>query len=416
VAARDATEVHLNRRLGQPVDIELLTAPVVMEDVDLRILVAAQRGSALVWQGELELAERELAVGIDLARAQGRMAALIDCLSYRAAVHCARSDFAAMASTVDEALELTALLGWDSAGRTAYAHVLAGWGAHQGLDDEMAHAHVGRAAELVEPTADPTVRISIAAMRAMLAFDVPTSQTKAADDLHALWGRFSGLSAAPCLVAYAALADARMSILTRRPHRVPELLDLVSSRLGDCGELVVLDAMAREATGHRRQARALLGSLTADWATFVVPLTEVEALALGASLAAQDGDEFAAVGLARQSLILAEQLVGLRPLVDAGRHFHDLLRRDRGRWGAQEDLVAIVLDHAASPSLPTAALTSRELEVLRELPNLSTVEDIAAALFVSVNTVKTHLRSIYRKMGVASRRAAVVEARRVGLL
>jgi LuxR family maltose regulon positive regulatory protein len=145
-------------------------------------------------------------------------------------------------------------------------------------------------------------------------------------------------------------------------------------------------------------------------------LTEVEALALGASLAAQDGDEFAAVGLARQSLILAEQLVGLRPLVDAGRHFHDLLRRDRGRWGAQEDLVAIVLDHAASPSLPTAALTSRELEVLRELPNLSTVEDIAAALFVSVNTVKTHLRSIYRKMGVASRRAAVVEARRVGLL
>jgi LuxR family maltose regulon positive regulatory protein len=321
-----------------------------------------------------------------------------------------------MASTVDEALELTALLGWDSAGRTAYAHVLAGWGAHQSLDDEMAHAHVGRAAELVEPTADPTVRISIAAMRAMLAFDVPTSQTKAADDLHALWGRFSGLSAAPCLVAYAALADARMSILTRRPHRVPELLDLVSSRLGDCGELVVLDAMAREATGHRRQARALLGSLTADWATFVVPLTEVEALALGASLAAQDGDEFAAVGLARQSLILAEQLVGLRPLVDAGRHFHDLLRRDRGRWGAQEDLVAIVLDHAASPSLPTAALTSRELEVLRELPNLSTVEDIAAALFVSVNTVKTHLRSIYRKMGVASRRAAVVEARRVGLL
>jgi LuxR family transcriptional regulator, maltose regulon positive regulatory protein len=415
-AASEATHVHLERREGLPVDVDRLTVPLETVDLDLRILVAAQRGSALAWQGDLEGAEAELAVGVELARVQGSTAALIDCLASQAAVHCARSDFRAVVTCVEEALELASTNGWDSSGRTAYPHVLEGWGTYQALDDEMAIAHVARAVELVEPTADPTVRISVEALEAVLAFGVPATQTEAADNLHGAWLRYPGVSAAPCLVAYAAVADARMSILTRRLQRVPEIRDLVSARLGECGELGLIEAMEREATGHRRQARALLRTLATESSEFVVPLSRVEALALAASLACQDDDEFAAVELARQALAEAEALQGLRPLVDAGDHFHALLRRGRGRWGAHESLVARVLEHTSSPSLPSAALTSRELEVLRELPNLSTVEDIAAAMYVSVNTVKTHLRSIYRKMGVASRRAAVGEARRVGLL
>jgi len=45
-----------------------------------------------------------------------------------------------------------------------------------------------------------------------------------------------------------------------------------------------------------------------------------------------------------------------------------------------------------------------------------TVEEIADAQVVSVNTIKTHLRSIYRKLGVSSRRSAVEAARRTGML
>lgn len=47
---------------------------------------------------------------------------------------------------------------------------------------------------------------------------------------------------------------------------------------------------------------------------------------------------------------------------------------------------------------------------------MRTVEEIADSLYVSGNTVKTHLRSIYRKLGVTSRREAVIIARRIGLL
>jgi LuxR family maltose regulon positive regulatory protein len=58
-------------------------------------------------------------------------------------------------------------------------------------------------------------------------------------------------------------------------------------------------------------------------------------------------------------------------------------------------------------------LTDRERDVLRFLPSRLTVREIADELYVSVNTVKFHLRVIYRKLGVNSRAEAAREARRM---
>ena len=52
-------------------------------------------------------------------------------------------------------------------------------------------------------------------------------------------------------------------------------------------------------------------------------------------------------------------------------------------------------------------LTDSERAVLRFLPSHMTNEEISQALFLSINTVKTHLRSAYRKLGVSSRREAI---------
>lgn len=68
-------------------------------------------------------------------------------------------------------------------------------------------------------------------------------------------------------------------------------------------------------------------------------------------------------------------------------------------------------DGFADPSLPGEHLTERELEVLRVLPSRLTLREIAGELFISVNTLKFHLRVIYRKLGVGSREEAAAVAR-----
>jgi LuxR family maltose regulon positive regulatory protein len=74
--------------------------------------------------------------------------------------------------------------------------------------------------------------------------------------------------------------------------------------------------------------------------------------------------------------------------------------------GAAESTVRPVTEH----------LSEREQAVLSYLPTMLTTAEIAAEMFLSVNTVKTHLKSIYRKLDVARRRDAVHRARELRLL
>ncbi len=65
---------------------------------------------------------------------------------------------------------------------------------------------------------------------------------------------------------------------------------------------------------------------------------------------------------------------------------------------------------------PVESLSARERDVLRQLAQMMTTEEIADELYVSVNTVKTHLKSVYRKLAVTRRSAAVRRARELELL
>jgi len=61
-------------------------------------------------------------------------------------------------------------------------------------------------------------------------------------------------------------------------------------------------------------------------------------------------------------------------------------------------------------------LTPRELEILEKLPTGDTVQEIAAQLFVTESTVKTHLSAVYKKLGATNRVQAINAARKLGLL
>jgi LuxR family transcriptional regulator, maltose regulon positive regulatory protein len=68
------------------------------------------------------------------------------------------------------------------------------------------------------------------------------------------------------------------------------------------------------------------------------------------------------------------------------------------------------------PALPCEALTRSEVRVLRYLPTNLSTREIAGELYLSTNTVKTHQRHLYQKLGSSSRSEAVERARALGLL
>jgi LuxR family transcriptional regulator, maltose regulon positive regulatory protein len=72
------------------------------------------------------------------------------------------------------------------------------------------------------------------------------------------------------------------------------------------------------------------------------------------------------------------------------------------------------LDRYHMPRLE--ALTDSETRVLYYLPTNLSAREIADELYLSVNTVKTHQRHLYQKLGARSRSQAVEQARAIGLL
>jgi LuxR family maltose regulon positive regulatory protein len=180
-------------------------------------------------------------------------------------------------------------------------------------------------------------------------------------------------------------ALARLRLGAGEPEEALALL--IADRDGDTGagaiERAVLTAVAHQNLGHGEESRA------------------AAALALG----------------------LGEAESIRRPLLDAGPSLRDLLTEhlrhsSSHRWFASDLLSTLNGSEAAgyAPAQLLEPLTAREGDVLRYLPTMMSNADIAGELFVSVNTVKSHVKSIYRKLGATQRRDAVRRARQLHLL
>jgi len=107
-------------------------------------------------------------------------------------------------------------------------------------------------------------------------------------------------------------------------------------------------------------------------------------------------------------------------LKDTGREtlFHAIRAAARGEMLLKPEIVAKVLAHATAPPAPSGPLdlTGREHEVLEAVAQGERSKEIAARLHITERTVKAHLTSIYNKLGVDSRAAAVAEAIQRGWL
>ncbi|HEY6492823.1 MAG TPA: LuxR C-terminal-related transcriptional regulator [Trebonia sp.] len=152
----------------------------------------------------------------------------------------------------------------------------------------------------------------------------------------------------------------------------------------------------------------------------------VTALLTAVIAARRTGTDEAAGKLLEEALVVAEPHELYRPFLDGGGAVHSaialLISPSSPAAGfaarVHERFVCQPSSRAAGTPAghETPTLTASELAVLRLLRSYMSNQDIADTLFLSVNTVKTHLRSVYSKLGVSSRREAVERGVRLQIL
>ena len=113
-------------------------------------------------------------------------------------------------------------------------------------------------------------------------------------------------------------------------------------------------------------------------------------------------------------------------LSEAASLYESVLRRDPELVNTHRRLLTPILGHDQLPApvkapdqapvLVVEPLTERELEVLTKVSGMLNTAEVADEMYISVNTVKTHLRNIYRKLAAEHRNEAVRRARELQLI
>jgi LuxR family maltose regulon positive regulatory protein len=183
--------------------------------------------------------------------------------------------------------------------------------------------------------------------------------------------------------------------------------------------ILVAQARRSPAGPALRQAVALLSRLLQAAESGSRGGSVVEALALLALASRLQNDSRSAFRSLDRALTLAEPQGHVRLFLDEGRPMEGLIRSAASRADAPRFAGALLTAFAQAWPADEAhadVLTDRELGVLRLLATDLSGPDIARQLVVSLNTVRTHSKNIYSKLGVGDRRAAVRRAGELGLL
>ena len=188
--------------------------------------------------------------------------------------------------------------------------------------------------------------------------------------------------------------------------------------LGGPGEHAVQEARLRLAAGEPDHADHAVVPWLDGSDRVAHPRTLVEAAAVAALAAgARDQQDVVRRWLA-ESLDLVEATGAMAPLLHHGGRLGPLLQRNLSDLGERMGAALELLDRTRPSGAGELVepLTDREMEVLVHLPTLMSNAEIASGLYLSVNTVKTHLKAVYRKLGVDGRRQAVVRGRELELI
>jgi len=279
---------------------------------------------------------------------------------------------------------------------------------------DRAQALLDETAQLPAGTCDPVPM----AGRALATARLLLVRGRARDAVEASDAAVSGTVTSPWAASHEALVTSAAHLAEGRPDEAAEALRSVS---GDQPACAVEAAAIQLAAGRPEAAIDLLDSVRTQGGTG--PAVTVRAALVRAQAAAGAGDSAAAHRLVARALLDARRERLRRPFLDAGAWIRPFL--------ATADLHELAAgwlapgppahgersrpESAPAPLVPVE-LSGRERDVLERLSRMMSTEEIAADLYLSANTVKTHLKSVYRKLAVNRRGDAVRRARDLRLL
>ncbi|MEV6693911.1 LuxR C-terminal-related transcriptional regulator [Micromonospora sp. NPDC051196] len=399
------------------------------DDADVRAVAGTELARLALDAGELTEAADGFAASLTAARVSGRLRPELVCASRWAVLAALRGQLRVAEGAARAALALPPCQGWSAQLDCGYAYLALGLVALHRHQPAEAAANLALAAPA---GGDPLAGALAAWCRSNLRQDEGdlVEAHRLLVEARECWSERAGPLAAWLLAADVDLHGARGDLSTARELAAAGMTRFTSPAAAGltfpAAVLAVAAARVELRAGDLHAAARLLPDWAAGPATDWPPAVRLDAALLDAVLAARDGDERRAGRTLEQALDLAADDGYRRPFTRAEPGLRHLLTAhlDTGtaHWPMVSELVRAV-DVPAEPALSgTSAapldepLTERELTILRYLQSILSNVEIAAELSVSVNTVKTHVRNIYRKLDATRRRDAVRRARELHLI
>jgi LuxR family maltose regulon positive regulatory protein len=389
-------------------------------DDDLRALALLNLGIAEVWTGALEAAGRHLRAGLAAARRSGRDGLVVGFLGQLAAM-AAGSRLGDGVRLAEEALALAERRGWTQNPSAACAYLVLG-GAHFDWGDLAAAEEYLDLAMACRP--EPAISLTIGLTRAVAAH----AKGEPAAGLAILRGaqqELERLNGPYVMAASLQEWEARLLAATDRIEQAQALLSTSDEPLPPSAATLAAQAELQLADGDPAGAVATLRPSLDGSVPPLVAYQRLETLLLDAVARQRLGDLDRAATSLEHALQVAEPEGYRQVFWNLGEEVHALLLRQRERGTAHPQLLTELLDRptvsAAPSALPApvalaAPLTDREQAVLGFLDSDLSTRQIADELYVSVSTVRSQVRGIYRKLNASRRGDAVRRARRLKLL
>ena len=388
---------------------------------DVRAVALLTLGIVETWAGAGDDAERHLREAVELARRIGRPYVEQGCLAHLA-VAVARHSVSAGRDLALQALDIQERFGWQS--EPVVPIVFAVIGAAdvlQGRFDE-ADSWLERAEQSLRPNAEPAKEILVRYSRGL--HRLGQGRHSEALALFAETQRLQSFLVAPDPLAISARAlQAQTLVSLGDATAAGAVLETVSAAEREFAETRISFAALHLARRDARAAVDVLAPVRAGTAPVIADYSLANGLIVDAVARDLLGDAKGAEDDVERALDLAEPDALVLPfLITPAR---ELLERHPRHRTAHAALLATILDVLAGspvrakrgePVELAEDLTESEIRVLRYLPSNLSAPEIAAQVFLSTSTVKTHMRHVYEKLGVHKRTEAVERARDLGLL